>query len=126
MTQGNVLRARRVAQGLAPYSDVELEGNRLRRQRQRQVILERVNLIKIERGCADCGYNEHACALDFDHLPEFDKVSNVSSLIRTCGWKRVEEEIAKCEVVCANCHRVRTAERLSGVGAFATAERATP
>jgi hypothetical protein len=67
---------------------------------------------KLERGCVDCGYKKHAVALDFDHLPGFEKTAAVSNLL-SCTRARILAEIAKCEVVCANCHRVRTANRLS-------------
>lgn len=69
--------------------------------------------IKLDRGCADCGYREHAVALDFDHLPGVEKRYRIACM---AGMKRelIDAEIAKCEVVCANCHRVRTANRLAG------------
>ena len=63
--------------------------------------------IKLERGCIDCGYNAHAEALDFDHVND-DKLCNVS---QCHNERQLLAEIAKCEVVCANCHRVRTAAR---------------
>jgi hypothetical protein len=69
-----------------------------------------INKIKLDAGCADCGYNEHACALDFDHLPEHEKLFNIGCT-KDKGLDTVLAEIAKCEVVCANCHRVRTQER---------------
>lgn len=69
--------------------------------------------IKLERGCTDCGYRGHPDALEFDHLPGVVKVGNVSALIRLgYSWAKIEAEIAKCEVVCANCHRIRTRTRL--------------
>jgi hypothetical protein len=58
--------------------------------------------------CVDCG-EEDLVVLEFDHLR--DKTHNVAYLIRCGSWPRVLEEIAKCEVVCANCHRRRTARR---------------
>ena len=61
-------------------------------------------------GCVDCGYNEHPAALDFDHLPDTNKVRDIKSG-QQLGWAALQEEIAKCEVVCANCHRIRTSER---------------
>jgi ribosomal protein L44E len=67
-----------------------------------------LNRIKLERGCADCGYNAHAVALDFDHIGE--KSADVSQLY-VRSLTRLLDEIAKCEVVCANCHRIRTAQR---------------
>jgi formate-dependent nitrite reductase cytochrome c552 subunit len=66
--------------------------------------------IKLMLGCADCGYNKYSEALDFDHLPGSIKVKAVSLLIMG-SLKRVFEEIDKCEVVCANCHRHRTTVR---------------
>ena len=67
---------------------------------------------KVTAGCTDCGYNAHPEALEFDHLPGFDKSGNLSMAAQTVwSMKRVMEEIAKCEVVCANCHRIRTATR---------------
>ena len=71
---------------------------------------EYVSKIKLERGCADCGYNKDADVLDFDHLK--DKVESVSRLLQTArSIKLLNKEIAKCEVVCANCHRLRTKYR---------------
>jgi hypothetical protein len=69
-----------------------------------------VRAYKIEKGCADCGYNEHWAALDFDHLPGTLKVADIRSGA-SFGWVALLEEIMKCDVVCANCHRVRTVER---------------
>jgi len=68
--------------------------------------------IKLSSGCIDCGYNEHAEALDFDHV-KGQKKFNVS-IISTRSLESLMEEIAKCEVVCANCHRVRTKQRRKG------------
>ncbi len=66
---------------------------------------------KLDHGCADCGYSEHPAALDFDHLPEHEKMFGVKDGIASVSWERLRAEVEKCEVVCANCHRVRTHER---------------
>lgn len=68
---------------------------------------------KLEHGCVECGYKEHPAALEFDHLPGKDKTLNISVMIVVGGFSkgRILEEIAKCELVCANCHRVRTVAR---------------
>ena len=59
--------------------------------------------------CVDCGEAEPS-VLDFDHVGE--KRELVSSLVaRAARWSRIEEEIAQCEVRCANCHRRVTARR---------------
>jgi hypothetical protein len=47
--------------------------------------------------------------LEFDHLR--DKRANVSSLVQNGELRRIRGEIEKCDVVCANCHRRRTARR---------------
>jgi hypothetical protein len=70
-----------------------------------------VQKIKVERGCADCGYNAHPAALDFDHLPGNIKLGKLASMACGSSLKTIHAEIAKCDVVCANCHRVRTANR---------------
>lgn len=75
----------------------------------RRRIRERIAKIKVERGCVDCGYNASHHALDFDHLR--DKEFSLGAA-QSVSWERVVKEIEKCEVVCANCHRVRTAERM--------------
>lgn len=70
---------------------------------------ERIAALKLAEGCADCGYDSHPAALDFDHV-RGEKLFSVS---RGAGypWETVLEEIAKCEVVCSNCHRIRTTAR---------------
>lgn len=65
---------------------------------------------KLERGCVDCGYAGHPAALEFDHLPGSKKVAAVGSMVSR-SWAVIYAEIEKCEVVCANCHAVRTADR---------------
>jgi hypothetical protein len=66
--------------------------------------------IKAEAGCADCGLKnpEHPEIYDFDHLPEFEKTRAVSLMLTKGTIEEMLAEIAKCEVVCANCHRIRT------------------
>ena len=60
-------------------------------------------------GCTDCGYNLHSEVLEFDHLN--NKYRNVASLFYS-SWKTIFAEIDKCDIVCANCHRLRTFKRL--------------
>ena len=58
--------------------------------------------------CVDCG-EEDPLVLEFDHLR--DKEFTISQALYDRGWGSIYEEIAKCDVVCANCHRRRTAHR---------------
>ncbi len=61
--------------------------------------------------CADCG-EQDPIVLDFDHLPGSDKRASVTELLQNhCSLKTLKKEIDKCEVVCSNCHRRRTAKR---------------
>ena len=67
---------------------------------------------KTSCGCMDCGYKDHFYALELDHRDDAQKVGNVCHLIkRTHSWAKIKEEIRKCDVVCANCHRIRTYNR---------------
>jgi len=61
-----------------------------------------------KRPCADCGGLFHPAAMAFDHLPDLPKRLDVASLIRQGSIGLARAEMAKCEVVCANCHAVRT------------------
>jgi hypothetical protein len=79
-----------------------------RRQRQ---LLAYIQQVKLERGCADCGYNAHPAALDFDHLPGTEKLHRIATMAAGNCRAKIDAEMAKCEVVCANCHRIRTAQR---------------
>lgn len=61
--------------------------------------------------CTDCGKKFHFAAMHFDHLR--DKKFNISDgSSRAMNLDKLKKEIAKCEVVCANCHAVRTYTRL--------------
>jgi 5-methylcytosine-specific restriction endonuclease McrA len=58
--------------------------------------------------CVDCGESD-IVVLEFDH--QRDKTLTISTLSREgYSLERLRQEIAKCEVVCANCHRRRTAK----------------
>jgi len=60
------------------------------------------------RPCADCGKQYAPWQMDFDHV-RGKKFLGVSQLAHQCGSVRlILAEIAKCEVVCSNCHHDRT------------------
>ena len=58
--------------------------------------------------CTDCGERDPV-VLEFDHLA--DKEFDVTQKLTDRNWQAVLDEMRKCEVVCANCHRRRTARR---------------
>jgi hypothetical protein len=84
--------------------------------RARQRAREYAAAIKVVTPCADCGGYFPAVAMDFDHVTG-EKEACVGTMVnKGHSVKRVAREIAKCEIVCACCHRVRTAERFAAEG----------
>ena len=61
--------------------------------------------------CGDCKHKFHFAAMDFDHRDGTDKVGNVSRLVTEVSWETLQKELDKCDLVCSNCHRIRTYER---------------
>lgn len=66
--------------------------------------------------CIDCSRTYPPVAMDLDHV-RGAKVSTIARMV-SAGYKLdlIKEELAKCEVVCSNCHRVRTATRMENLG----------
>jgi hypothetical protein len=72
-----------------------------------------IRSIKERIGCVDCGIKDWR-VIDFDHLPGYNKTVNIASATAmSWGRTRLDAEIAKCDTVCANCHRMRTFNRAS-------------
>lgn len=80
-----------------------IDGN-LRRRHQ---LRERVRQYKLERGCSVCGYKRSYRALEFHHRNgSDDKLATICQMIsRRFAWAKIEAELAKCDLVCSNCHR---------------------
>ena len=55
--------------------------------------------------CIKCGFN-HTAALDFHHVDPSNKTGSVNKLITDGRYKAAMEEVKKCVVLCANCHRI--------------------
>jgi hypothetical protein len=72
--------------------------------------------------CADCGERYPPYVMDFDHREGEQKVGVIAQLVSTATTAGLLGEIAKCDVVCANCHR----ERTYGDPSSAWHRRATP
>lgn len=85
-----------------------------RRAREyRQSARDRVGLYKLGKGCECCGFKaEHPCQLDLDHLDPNTKTYKGAHKSYDAGWswKRIEREISLCQVLCKNCHALRTYE----------------
>jgi len=70
-----------------------------------------INKYKLLKGCKLCGYKKHFSALEFDHINRSLKIKAISRLIKESNsWEMVKEEIKKCMLLCANCHRLKTYE----------------
>lgn len=78
-----------------------------RRQRQ-QKFHHFIQEYKLARGCLDCGYRDHADALQFDHV-RGTKLRSPSTIPGSLPALKVE--LAKCDVRCANCHAIRSAQQ---------------
>lgn len=79
--------------------------------KERKVYLTQVTSRIKDVPCTDCGVKYPPYVMDFDHVRGTKKY-NVSSMVsRGMSEKTLLEEIAKCEVVCSNCHRARTYNR---------------
>lgn len=61
--------------------------------------------------CADCGLTFHPAAMDFDHVRGTKVIEVAQAYRRMFSLERLMAEIAKCDLVCAICHRVRTDQR---------------
>lgn len=58
--------------------------------------------------CMDCGNSYPPCVMDFDHRDPKQKSFTISRTGQGVSRQKLEAEIAKCDIVCANCHRIRT------------------
>mgnify|MGYP003658664835 FL=1 len=86
----------------------KIESNKKNKKIVYDLITQEVNSYKLKKGCAHCGYNKEAVALDFHHEDRKDKIINVSAHWKT-SWRqyqKMKKEIEKCIVLCANCHRI--------------------
>ncbi|MGH2491188.1 MAG: hypothetical protein ACRDF9_06725, partial [Candidatus Limnocylindria bacterium] len=59
--------------------------------------------------CIDCGQAD-PIVLQFDHRDGSKKVDTIGAMLSRASWATLLNEVGKCDVRCANCHRLRTAE----------------
>ena len=73
-------------------------------------------LLELKRGpCTDCG-SIHPMAMEFDHVWGVKDTIIAYAARRHFSLQRLMAELAKCQLVCSNCHRVRTAGRIQAAG----------
>jgi predicted HNH restriction endonuclease len=74
-------------------------------EKRRKEIKAKIRSYKSSLKCEKCSENHPAC-LDFHHIDPSKKEANIYQIaIKGWSWDRIMEEIAKCQVLCANCHR---------------------
>ncbi len=71
---------------------------------RRRKLRNAIDDIKKTLNCNNCKENRW-WLLDFHHTDPSTKENTVSKLVRTSNKEKVLDEIKKCEVLCANCHR---------------------
>lgn len=77
-------------------------------RKQLSETLHELHLYKEAAGCADCRNKFPHYVLEFDHKPEFNKIDVVYRVLRNYGPEAAWAEVKKCDVVCSNCHKVRS------------------
>lgn len=108
------------------------------RTRQRKRAIKRLRQEQIiaylrDKKCEVCGFADIR-ALDFDHIDPQTKRFGIARALTNCyAWEEIEKEIKKCRILCANCHRIRTAKQfnwrkwhLGGVVTRSSAKAHTP
>jgi hypothetical protein len=87
------------------------KGEKRREQRRRQQKLKRSRCrewwekTKGSLACGSCGLDDWRC-LDFHHRDPSTKLFNVGSISTRYSKKAILDEMEKCDVLCANCHRI--------------------
>jgi hypothetical protein len=100
------------------YNRAHYEKNRARyielvtRKKRERLPINRLRLREYLLGhpCVDCGESDPV-VLEFDHRDPATKTTEVGRTLANYDWKRIDKEIEKCVVRCANCHRRRTARQ---------------
>lgn len=97
-----------------PYNSKEklYAAQKRHRQRNRAKVLEYL----LEHPCVTCGEAD-PIVLDFDHLDRETKFKDISRMLSGhYSWVKILDEINKCRVLCANCHRRHTYVQLGHWG----------
>jgi hypothetical protein len=91
----------------------ENRSDEIKRARSNQNYLRQFIQTKKDVPCKDCGIKYPYYIMAFDHV-RGKKLGNLSRMHVMFGKVQILKEIAKCDVVCANCHAARTWKRLKG------------
>lgn len=81
---------------------------------KKREVQEMLGKMKEKSGCVDCKNKYPFYILDFDHVYG-KKVSNIGQMLDYFTIEDILKEVAKCDIVCSNCHRVRTYTRKNNI-----------
>ena len=113
ITKGSKAHNRKICYDCVPEDLTKLERDKI----YRRLIRNKIDAEKLARGCDRCGYDKCPTALEWHH-PNDDKLVDPANCAKSNGYKGYllyQEEIKKCELLCANCHREEHC-RFSSVG----------
>jgi hypothetical protein len=71
---------------------------------ERRIVRKKMAIEYLGGKCQKCGYDRNPAALEFHHRDGSEKEETINKLLRG-SFKRVMEELDKCDLLCANCHR---------------------
>ena len=78
-----------------------------RRISNKKIIDKYIRELKESKPCLDCNVKYPYYVMDFDH--QRDKIKAISKMVSSsCSLETIKKEIEKCEIICSNCHRIRT------------------
>lgn len=111
MTYSQISTVLGISKSSVSYYLNEVENKRARSNLSRKEIAKTIRQFKENMGCMDCQEKHPHYILEFDHRPDTEKLGNIHAVLVAYGAQKAWEEIDKCDVVCANCHKKRTYER---------------
>ena len=96
------------------YRDKHYQNNKdyySRKATQRKILIRDFIRESKNKPCADCGISFPYYVMQFDHV-RGEKALNIGNVTsKGLSITKLKKEISKCDVVCANCHAIRTHER---------------
>lgn len=99
------------------YCGQDQKTKQLDRQKdKRSKMRAHIQQSKTDIPCMDCGHTYPYFVMEFDHRPDEIKLYNISDVNNIPSMDALIDEMAKCDIVCANCHKYRTWERLVKTG----------
>ena len=117
---GGIKKRRDYCRACAYAKDREYKKNNIEKVRQNNNAAGQRRYIKnrelvcqylSQNPCITCGESD-IVVLDFDHRDRSAKRQEISNVLSSWSWELIKTEIDKCDVLCANCHRRKTAKEL--------------